>query len=147
MLVAHAGRLETGVVPIFGGEVAAPDPCQRHEIEKFVLVQPLERVEELPLEDDRAGRAGDDVARGDVPAVDEEPDVVVARRPLARPRVLDARAERDGAIDLLRDAFDMLEEDFEEEQFYVAVRRAYWAAPAGSPRRALAARLIDKLEF
>ena len=35
----------------------------------------------------------------------------------------------DTAITLLQDAFDMLAEDFEEEQFYVAVRRAYWDAP------------------
>ena len=31
----------------------------------------------------------------------------------------------------------MLEEDFEEERFFVTVRRAYWQAPAGSPARAV----------
>jgi HEAT repeat protein len=61
--------------------------------------------------------------------------------------VLETRPDRDAAILVLRDAFDMLEEDFEEEQFYVAVRHAYWAAPAGSPRRQIAAALIEKLEF
>ena len=61
--------------------------------------------------------------------------------------VLEKRSDRDAAIDVLRDAFDMLEEDFEEEQFYVAVRRAYWGAPEGSARRQLAAALIEKLEF
>ena len=49
--------------------------------------------------------------------------------------------------DLLRDAFDMLEEDFEEERFFVAVRRAYWQAPAGSPTRKVCETLIRKLEF
>jgi HEAT repeat protein len=49
--------------------------------------------------------------------------------------------------DLLREAFDMLEEDFEEERFFVAVRRAYWQAPAGSPARAVCETLIRKLEF
>jgi HEAT repeat protein len=49
--------------------------------------------------------------------------------------------------DLLREAFDMLEEDFEEERFFVTVRRAYWQAPAGSPARAVCEALIRKLEF
>jgi HEAT repeat protein len=49
--------------------------------------------------------------------------------------------------DLLRDAFDMLEEDFEEERFFAAVRRAYWQAPAGSPARKVAETLIQQLEF
>ena len=51
------------------------------------------------------------------------------------------------AIELLRDAFDMLSEDFEEERFYVEVRRAYWAARRriGAPQVTEA--LIQKLEF
>ena len=60
-------------------------------------------------------------------------------------------AERDAlrapAIELLREAFDMLEEDMEEEQFFAAVRRAYWQAPVGSRARATAETLILKLEF
>ena len=44
-------------------------------------------------------------------------------------------------------ALDMLEEDLEEERFYVTVRRAYWAAAAGSPARKIADLLIQKLEF
>ena len=51
------------------------------------------------------------------------------------------------AIELLRDAFDMLEEDFEEERFFVTVRRTYWKAPEGSPTRRVATALIQKLEF
>jgi HEAT repeat protein len=61
--------------------------------------------------------------------------------------VFEKRPDRDAALDVLRDAFDMLEEDFEEEQFYAAVRRAYWEAPEGSARRQLAAAVIQKLEF
>jgi HEAT repeat protein len=49
--------------------------------------------------------------------------------------------------ELLRDAFDMLEEDFEEERFFVTVRRTYWQSPAGSPARTVAETLIRKLEF
>jgi hypothetical protein len=50
-------------------------------------------------------------------------------------------------VDLIREAFDMLEEDFEEERFYVAVRRAFWAAPENSPARRVADVLVQKLEF
>jgi hypothetical protein len=51
------------------------------------------------------------------------------------------------AIELLREAFDMLEEDYEEERFYVTVRRAYWKAPEGSAGRRAAEALIQRLEF
>lgn len=58
-------------------------------------------------------------------------------------RLGDTRA----ALALLRDAFDMLDEDFAEELFYAHVRKAYWAAPDGSPARRLAGAVIDQLEF
>ena len=41
----------------------------------------------------------------------------------------------------------MLEEDLEEEQFFAAVRRGYWAAADGSPVRRLSEQLINKLDF
>ena len=62
-------------------------------------------------------------------------------------KVLQARTDQAGAIGLLAEAFDMLEEDLEEEQFFVAVRREYWAAPDGSPTRKLCEQLITKLDF
>jgi HEAT repeat protein len=62
-------------------------------------------------------------------------------------KVLEQQAQLDPAIELLREAFDMLEEDLEEEQFFVTVRRAYWAAAAGSPARRVSGALIQKLEF
>jgi HEAT repeat protein len=61
--------------------------------------------------------------------------------------VLQKRAEQAPAIALLGEAFDMLEEDLEEERFYVAVRRAYWAAPQDGPIRKIAAALIQTLDF
>jgi HEAT repeat protein len=62
-------------------------------------------------------------------------------------KVLEARSDlRDSAL-LLRDAFDMLEEDYEEERFFATVRRAYWQAPAGSPQRRVPDALIQALEF
>ena len=62
-------------------------------------------------------------------------------------KVLEGDPNRDAAIELLRDAFDMLEEDFVEERFFVTVRRGFWQAAPGSPARALAEALIRKLEF
>ncbi len=61
--------------------------------------------------------------------------------------VLAARADRDEAVSLLAEGFDMLEEDLEEERFFAAVRRLYWAAPDGSPARALCEYVITKLDF
>lgn len=54
---------------------------------------------------------------------------------------------RQPATLLLRDAFDMLEEDYAEERFYATVRRAFWAAPEDSPARRAAQSLITALEF
>jgi HEAT repeat protein len=72
---------------------------------------------------------------------------VALRNPIVVLDVLEGRATRTAALGVLKDAFDMLNEDFEEERFFVDVRRAYWAAPEGSPRRAAAQALIDALEF
>ena len=60
---------------------------------------------------------------------------------------LESYAKRDGAIDLLAEGFDMLEEDYEEESFFAEVRRRYWEAPDGSATRTLGQGLIEKLEF
>jgi HEAT repeat protein len=54
---------------------------------------------------------------------------------------------RTRALELMKEGFESLEEDFAEEQFFAAARAAYWAAPDGSPARAMTATLIDKLEF
>jgi HEAT repeat protein len=60
---------------------------------------------------------------------------------------LEGRADQAAAIGILAEAFDMLEEDLEEERFFVVVRRAYWAAPDNSPTRKLCEQLITKLDF
>lgn len=69
----------------------------------------------------------------------KQPELILA--------TLEARADLDEAIKLFVEAFDMLAEDLEEERFFVAVRRAFWAAPADSARRRTAEALIVKLEF
>ena len=62
-------------------------------------------------------------------------------------KLLGARTDlQEGAL-LLRDAFDMLEEDFEEERFFATVRRTYWQGADGSPARKVADALIQVLEF
>jgi HEAT repeat protein len=60
---------------------------------------------------------------------------------------LEARPDQQAAVGIVAEAFDMLEEDLEEERFFVAVRKAYWAAPDGSPTRKLCEQLINKLDF
>jgi len=62
-------------------------------------------------------------------------------------KALQARPDQDAAVGIVAEAFDMLEEDLEEERFFVAVRRAYWAAADGSPTRKLCEQLINKLDF
>jgi HEAT repeat protein len=62
-------------------------------------------------------------------------------------KTLEARPDRDAALGILAEAFDMLEEDLEEERFFVDVRHAYWTAPDGSPTRKLCEQLITKLDF
>ena len=60
---------------------------------------------------------------------------------------LEKYANRDVAIELIGEGFDMLEEDYEEESFFAAVRRGYWQAAEGSATRTVGQALIEKLEF
>jgi hypothetical protein len=50
-------------------------------------------------------------------------------------------------IELIAEGFDMLEEDYEEESFFVDVRRGYWKAGESSATRRVGQELIEKLEF
>jgi hypothetical protein len=72
--------------------------------------------------------------------------VALRNTPLAVKLLGSRQNLRDGAL-VLRDAFDMLEEDFEEERFFATVRRTYWQAPEGSVERKVADALIQVLEF
>lgn len=62
-------------------------------------------------------------------------------------KVLEAQQDLTPAAELLGEAFDMFEEDFAEERFFVTVRRTYWQAAEGSATRRVADALIQKLEF
>ena len=62
-------------------------------------------------------------------------------------KLFESRDDLKGAALLLRDAFDMLEEDYEIERFFATVRHTYWQSPAGTPDRKVADALIQTLEF
>ena len=99
--------------------------------------QPLDILIEQGVPSRDPARAAIALALGTV-ALRNTPAVMAA---------LERQADPAPAVELLREAFDMLEEDFEEERFFVTVRRAYWKAPEGSPARKVANTLIQKLEF
>jgi HEAT repeat protein len=56
-------------------------------------------------------------------------------------------ADREQAIMLMAEGFDMLEEDLDKERFFALARRSYWESPENSPRRGLMQTLIDSLDF
>ena len=98
-----------------------------------------------------AGRALFDAG---VPAVDQvraPVSLALARLAVARPlplvALLEKRQDRDQALQLLRGGFDLLDDDFAEEQFFVALRTAYFAEPEESARRPLIQSVINMLEF
>ena len=61
--------------------------------------------------------------------------------------LLEKRADRDNALALMAEGFDMLEEDLDKERLFALARRTFWDSPIGSPRRALMQTLIGKLDF
>ena len=62
-------------------------------------------------------------------------------------KTLQARTDQDAAVGIVAEAFDMLEEDLEEERFFVAVRQA--TGPPRTDRRPESSceALINKLDF
>jgi HEAT repeat protein len=61
--------------------------------------------------------------------------------------MLEQQPNRDDAIVLVAEGFDMLEEDLEKERFFAFARRTYWESTDSAPRRALMQTLIGKLDF
>jgi len=72
---------------------------------------------------------------------------IAIRNPGVTLAFLEQLPEPEGAISLIAEGFDMLEEDYEEEMFFATVRRGYWAAVEGSATRRVGQALIEKLEF
>jgi HEAT repeat protein len=56
-------------------------------------------------------------------------------------------ADRQQAIALMAEGFDMLEEDLDKERFFALARRTFWESPESSPRRSLMQTLIGALDF
>jgi HEAT repeat protein len=90
---------------------------------------------------DRGGAVRDQVRLGFATVAVRNPDHLIGWIDSAPATV------RTAALDLLKEGFEDLEEDFGEEQFFAAARAAYWKADEGTSSRALAATLIQTLEF
>jgi hypothetical protein len=65
---------------------------------------------------------------------------------LALPRLAE-RQDRAAAVGLLREGIDMLDDDLAAEQFFVEIRKAYFAEPEESPTRSVIQAVINALEF
>ena len=72
---------------------------------------------------------------------------VALRRPGVVLQALEDRAAPEAELLLLRDAFDMLDEDMAEERFQSHLRRVYWGSAEASAARAVAAAALRVLEF
>ena len=72
---------------------------------------------------------------------------VALRRPDVVGAALEEPAAQEASLTLLRDAFDMLDEDMAEERFYAYIRRAYWGSAEGSAARTVAEATLQALEF
>jgi HEAT repeat protein len=72
---------------------------------------------------------------------------VALHQPQTMLEAVEGRPDLAAAVNLLRDAFDMLsDEAFAQEQFYVAMRKVYWAEPDGA-RKTAAGAIMEHLEF
>lgn len=60
---------------------------------------------------------------------------------------LEIRSDLPAAVLVLRDGFDILNEDLEEERFFMSARTAFWAASEGARSREVTQELIRVLEF
>lgn len=61
--------------------------------------------------------------------------------------MLEKHPNRQNAIALLAEGFDMLEEDLDKERFFAFTRRTYWESADNAARRTLMQTLIGKLDF
>ena len=72
---------------------------------------------------------------------------VALRTPERALETIVARGDLEDVLLLLRDAFDMLDEDLAEERFYVLLRDLYWANGQSGQVRAAVEKAMEVLEF
>ena len=72
---------------------------------------------------------------------------VALRTPEQAFETVAARDDLEGVLLLLRDAFDMLDEDLAEERFYILMRDTYWNEARPDHARAAAGMAMQVLEF
>ncbi len=72
---------------------------------------------------------------------------VALRNPEYVVEMLGERTDPELALLLLRNAFDMLDEDFPKERFYILMRSRYWLSSKDSRAQHVAELAIQILEF
>jgi HEAT repeat protein len=72
---------------------------------------------------------------------------MAVRNPAQLLVALETTRDRAGALSLVAEGFDMLEEDLAEEQFFAVIRKTYWAAADGSEAKRVAEQVVRKMEF
>ena len=72
---------------------------------------------------------------------------VALRSPQRVQTVLGTRDDLEGSLFLLRDAFDMLDEDMSEERFYMLLRAGYWSEAMTDRERYVFQVAMQVLEF
>ena len=72
---------------------------------------------------------------------------VALRTPELAFETIATRDDLEGVLLLLRDAFDMLDEDLAEERFYILMRELYWADGQSDRVRATVETVMQVLEF
>lgn len=138
---SHLGYLER--VLRFGEKTPGYQPLVRGAATGLAAVATSGNREALGLLIE-TGRAAHDPLRAPIAL---GVGTVALRNPAFLLDAVEPRADRDAAIALLAEAFDMLEEDFEKERFFATARRSYWEAPEGSTRRRLVEALFEALDF
>ena len=91
-----------------------------------------------------AGLAGDQATRA---AAASALAALAARMPDRAVTMLLGHPDRQRAIALVREGFEMRHEAFEQEQFGARLRAAYFAEPEQSARRDLLQALVNEMEF
>jgi hypothetical protein len=72
---------------------------------------------------------------------------IALRRPELMQMMFEKVERLEEALLLLRDAFDMLDEDFAEERFYMHLRDEYYTSGEGTATRTVAGLVARTLEF